>query len=175
MDPTGRYPITSVSGYNYMFVLYNYDSNYITVEPICSCKTKEYICVFKQYYQELKEKGFTTCLLWLDNEVSADVIASLQEEKFDIQIDFQGYYCLSHAECAIQTLKLYFISTCTSANPSFLGDFWDLPLKSTLLIINLVRPSCINLDISAYIQIHVIFNSNTTPLAPPGCHVIIHD
>ena len=40
---------------------------------------------------------------------------------------------------------------------------------------NLVRPSRINPAISAYNQVHGIFDFNKTPIALPGCKVLIHD
>ena len=40
---------------------------------------------------------------------------------------------------------------------------------------NMLRPSRINPLISAYTQVHGIFDFNKTPLAPAGCKVIIRD
>ena len=48
MDPTGRYPITSARGHKYIFVLYDFDSNYISAIPIKSCKTNKYIRAFRE-------------------------------------------------------------------------------------------------------------------------------
>ena len=39
----------------------------------------------------------------------------------------------------------------------------------------MLRPSRINPLISAYTQVHGMFDFNRTPLAPAGCKVIIHD
>ena len=43
------------------------------------------------------------------------------------------------------------------------------------MTLNMVRPSRINPRLSAYNQIHGIFNYEKTPLAPPGCQVIVHE
>ena len=40
---------------------------------------------------------------------------------------------------------------------------------------NLMRPSHINPAISAYNQVHGIYDFNKHPLAPPGCKILIHD
>lgn len=39
----------------------------------------------------------------------------------------------------------------------------------------MLQPSCINLLILAYTQVHDIFDFNRTPLALAGCKIIIHD
>ena len=70
-----------------MFVLYDYNSNYIPAEHICSHKTKKYIHAFKHCYQEFKNCGFIAHLLQLDNKISAEIIDILRDEKLDIQMD----------------------------------------------------------------------------------------
>ena len=46
MDFAGRYPITSRRGNKYIFVLYDFDTNYINAVAIKSRKTKHYIAAF---------------------------------------------------------------------------------------------------------------------------------
>eukprot|EP00536_Pseudo-nitzschia_multiseries_P010137 jgi/Psemu1/25118/gm1.25118_g len=48
-DLPGRYPVTSRRGHQYVFLMYDYDSNYIDVEPIQSRKSKDLL------------QGFTAC------------------------------------------------------------------------------------------------------------------
>ena len=175
MDPTGRYPITSARGHKYIFVLYDFDSNYISAIPIKSRKTNEYIRAFRECYDELRHRGFTARIVRLDNEISAELIKCIRRKKLAIQIVSPGDHRLNHAERAIQTLKSYFISARAGTDPSFPKNCWDLILPQVRLIVNLVRPSRINPAISAYTQIHGLFDFNRTPLAPPGCRVVVHD
>ena len=44
-DLTGAFPYTSSRGYKYLYVLYNYDSNLILVEPL-----KNWIQMFKNHF-----------------------------------------------------------------------------------------------------------------------------
>ena len=57
----------------------------------------------------------------------------------------------------------------------FLANRWDLLIPQTLVILNLIQPPCINPAISAYNQIHEIFDFNATPLLIPGIKVCVHD
>ena len=78
-------------------------------------------------------------------------------------------------EQAIKTFKSYFKSARAGTDPSFPANGWDLLIPQTLLILNLIQLSCINPAISAYNQIHGIFDFNATPLSIPGIKVCVHD
>ena len=43
------------------------------------------------------------------------------------------------------------------------------------IILNLLWKSCMNPKLSGNARLHGGFNNNSTPLAPPGAHVIIHE
>ena len=77
MDFAGRYPVTSKQGHKYIFIMYNYNSNYTFAVPVKSQKTSEYLRAFQECYDELKQRGFTAQLLQLDNEISKDLIACI--------------------------------------------------------------------------------------------------
>ena len=79
LDLPGRYPITSRSGNKYMFLLLDHDTNYINVVPISSRKSSELVKAFETCYKELTDAGFEGKLLRLDNEVSRDLIAAIQD------------------------------------------------------------------------------------------------
>lgn len=93
-----------------MFVIYNYNSNYINDVPIHSHTTKEYIQTSKDCYHELKDWGDQARLIWLDNEISAELIDDLKDEHLGIQIAFLDNHQLKLTKSFIQILKPYFIS-----------------------------------------------------------------
>ena len=70
MDLPGRFPTTSASGNKYIFVMVDYDSDYIKFTPMTSRTKEEMVRCFELCYNEFKEAGFTARLLKLDNEVS---------------------------------------------------------------------------------------------------------
>lgn len=175
MDFCGRYPITSRSGNKYIFVLYDFDSNYVNAIAIKSRKTDEYIKAFQHCYDELRRQGLIAQLLRLDNEVSKALIHTIETNELEYQIVSPGNHRNNPAERAIQTFKSYFISTRAGTDPEFPKNCWDLLIPQVILIMNLMRPSRINPAISAYNQVHGIFDFNKTPLAPPGYKILIHD
>ena len=57
-DLPGRYPTTSARGHKYLFVMYDYDANYIHATPIKSRKSEEFIRGFSESYKTLTKHGF---------------------------------------------------------------------------------------------------------------------
>ena len=79
------------------------------------------------------------------------------------------------AERSIRTFKEHFISGLASNHKNFPLHLWCQLLLHTSLTLNLLRKSRMNQRLSGYSQLHREFNYNTTPLAPPGTQVIIHE
>lgn len=52
-DLPGRFPIESARGHKYLFILYDYDANYIQAVPIKSRKSEELIRGFNATYKVL--------------------------------------------------------------------------------------------------------------------------
>ena len=91
MDLPGRFPITSASGNKYIFIMLDYDADYIQATPMKSRKKEEIIRCFQLCYAELKRAGFTAQLLKLDNEVSNKFIRVIEEdENLDYQLVSPG-------------------------------------------------------------------------------------
>ena len=86
-----------------------------------------------------------------------------------------GVHRNNPTERAIQTLKGLFKLTREGVHPDFPAKCWDLLLPQVVVITNLVRASRINPAISAYTQVHGIFDYNETPMAPPGTKVVVFD
>ena len=175
MDLPGRFPITSASGNKYIFVMLDYDADYIQATPMKSRKKEEIIRCFQLCYRELKLAGFTAQLLKLDNEISNELIRIIEEdESLDYQLVSPGDHRRNPAERAIQTFKNHFIAILDGADKDFPKDRWDLLLPHAVITLNLFRPSRLNPRISAYTMIHGVFDFSKTPLAPAGCKIIIH-
>ena len=86
-----------------------------------------------------------------------------------------GMHRNNPAERAIQTLKGIFKSTREGAHPDFPAKCWDLLLPQVVVIANLVWASWINPAISAYTQVHGVFDYNDIPMAPAGTKVVVFD
>ena len=72
------------------------------------------------------------------------------------------------AEKAIQTFKNHFIAVRSGMDPSFPERAWHHILEHVVVTLNMLRPSKLNPKISAYMQLHGVFDFNKTPIAPAG-------
>ena len=108
-DLPGRYPITSARGHKYLFVMYDYDANYIHATPLKSHKSEELIRGFKASYEVLIKHGIRAKSIRLDNEISRDFKDHLSSIKLPFQLVSLGDHRANPAERAIQTFKNHFI------------------------------------------------------------------
>ena len=74
-----------------------------------------------------------------------------------------------------QDIQNHFIAGLASVNKKFPVHLWCRLLPHCLLTLNLLCPSRINPELSAYSQLHGAFDFNRTLLAPPGTKIIIHN
>ena len=174
-DLPGRFPITSERGHKYVYLMYDFDSNYIQGLPIKSRKTENIIEAFETCVSVLVKAGFTPRVLRLDNEISKTLIEAIETRKLQYQLAAPGDHRLNPAERAIQTFKNHFITGLNGVHPTYPKNCWDLLLPQSFMTLNMMRPSRFNPLISAWTQVHGEFNFDRTPLAPLGCKVIIHD
>ena len=137
MDLPGQFPTTSASGNKYIFVMIDYDSDYIKFTPMTSRTKEEMVRCFELCYNEFKEAGFTARLLKLDNEVSKELITAIKEQKLDYQFVASYDHRLNPAERAIQSVKNHIISILAGADPDFPKDRWDLLLPHAELTLNI--------------------------------------
>jgi hypothetical protein len=174
-DQTGCFVVQSTSGNNYIFVLYDYDSNSIHAKPIPNRKQASIKTAYETVLRLLQRRGLRPKLHRLDNEASQLLKDFMTDEYVDYQLTPPGLHRRNWAERAIQTFKNHFISGLCSTHPDFPLNLWDKLLPQATLTLNLLRPSRINPKLSAYAQICGAFNFDKTPLAPPGIKVHTHE
>ena len=85
-DLTGRFPIQSNRGANYIFVLYDNDSNAIIVRPLRNRSAQEIQRVFTTVHAYLVVCGLRPRLHTLDNEASTNLKDFLTAEKVEYQL-----------------------------------------------------------------------------------------
>ena len=61
-----------------------------------------------------------------------------------------------------------FKASLASVDPNFLLSEWDRLIHQPNIILNIIRSSRLNPNMSAYTHIFGEFNFAATPLAPPG-------
>ena len=85
-DLTGRFPVESYWGMQYIFISYIYDENVILMRPMKNSTDACMVSVFMGIYDYLKEKKFKPKLHAMDNECSKAVQAFIKEQEVPIQL-----------------------------------------------------------------------------------------
>ena len=131
---------------------------------------------YKECHKFLTKRGFRPQLHILDNECS-ESLKQFMESKADE--DFQTVPPHQHrrnaAERSMQTFKNHFVAGLCSTNPEFPLHLWDRLVPQAEISLNLLRGSRLNPKLSAYAQMHGLYNFNKTPIAPPGIRVVVHE
>ena len=174
-DQTGRFLTTSNSGNTDMLILYDYDSNFIHVEPMKSHEGKEILAAYQRAHKLFTERGLRPLLQKLDNEASEALQQYMTSERVDYQLVPPHIHRRNAAERAIRTFKNHFIAILCSLDQQFPLNLWDKLLPQALITLNLLRGSRINPNLSAWAQVHGAFDYNRTPLAPPGTRLLVHE
>jgi len=173
-DQTGRFPVPSSRGNNYVFVLYHQDTNTIHTMAIPNRKAATIRNAWETTHKMLIHQGHPPDLHILDNECSQD----LKDAFFRYQIRFQRVPPEEHrvnaAERAIRTFKNHFVSILCTVDKQFPLSEWDRLLPQATLTLNLLRSSRIHPSLSAHASLFGQFDFNRTPLAPPGTRIVAH-
>jgi hypothetical protein len=103
-DLTGRFPIQSSSGHQYILTLYDYDSN----TPMKNRTEKEMIWAYTSLHNHLVNAGLKPELQVMDNECSASFRQYLADEHIAFQLVPPHLHRQNAAERAIQTFKNHF-------------------------------------------------------------------
>jgi hypothetical protein len=124
-DQTGRFIAPSTRGNNYLFILYNYDSNSIQAEPIPNRKKESIKAAYKKILRLLQRRGLHPQLHGLDNEASQLLKDFIPEEDIEFQLTPASLHRRNWAERAIQTFKNHFISGLCTTHPDLPLNLWD--------------------------------------------------
>ena len=118
--------MTSARGHKSLFVMCDFDSNYIDAEPIKNHTDPELPRAWERCYESFRRAGFHAVLQRIDNEVSKKIIAHAEKNGIEMEVVAPGNHRTNPAERAIQTLKGHVISIISGPDPDFPLDQWDL-------------------------------------------------
>jgi hypothetical protein len=126
MEPTGqvysnqtrKFVQPSSNGNNYLFILYNYDSNLILAEPMKTRSAQSIFGAYKTVHTKLCQSGLKPKLQRLDIECSAALKEFMTAENIDFQLVPPGTHRRNAAERAIRTFK-------KAINKNFPLYLWD--------------------------------------------------
>ena len=173
-DQTGKLFVASSSGNQYIMVVYDFDSNYIFLAPFKTRSAEHILGAFKSIHARLCRAGLRPRFHRLDNECSTLLKDFMHEQEIDFQLVGHGMHRRNSAERAIGTFECHFVAGLCSLDPQFPLHLWDELLPQAEITLNLLRGSRINPNLSAYMQVHGVFDYTKTPIAPPGIRVLAH-
>ena len=138
-DLTGKFPQFSSRGYQYIVVLYHYDSNAILIEPVKDRKGPVIFQAHKKLFDRLRKSGCPPKLHKMDNEAPKDLKRYMDDTNIDYQLVPPHIHRRNAAERAIRTFKNHFIAGLCSLDPNFPMHLWDLLLPQAELTRNLLQ------------------------------------
>ena len=159
-DQTGKFVAPSSNGNNYLFIFYDYDSNSIHAEHMRTRHAKSILAAYKIVHARLCAAGLRPKLQRLDNECSDVLKEYMTAEDVEFQLVPPHVHRRNAAERSIRTFKNHFIAGLCSADKDFPIHLWDRLVPQAELTLNLLRGSRINPKLSAWAQIHGIFDFN---------------
>jgi hypothetical protein len=151
-DLTGRFPVSSRTGNNYILV--SVYKNYIHATPIASRSSQDYVDAFNRTYEHFDKLKLQLKIQRMDNETSDPVEKILRGKGIEIQYVPPHNHRANRAERAIRDVKNHIIATLGSTDSSFPLYLWDEVLPQLNITINLILPFQDNTNISAYAGIH---------------------
>ena len=174
-DDTGRFPIRSRSGNQYIMVAYHQASNAILVQPFQSKHDHHRIPAYNTIMTRLKARGLQVTRHVLDNEASTAYRNAITSTwKCTYQLVPPDMHRRNLAERAIRTFKAHFLTILAGVDATFPANRWDLLIPQAELTVNLLRQATTTPTISAWECINGPFNFDATPMGPPGCRALLH-
>ena len=85
-DQTGKFVQQSSNGNNYLFILYDYDSNLILAEPMKTRTAQSIVDAFATVHAKMCKAGLKPKLQCLDNKCSDALKKFITDEAIDFQL-----------------------------------------------------------------------------------------
>ena len=173
-DLTGQFPVKTSRGHRYIYLLYDYDSNAILVEPVQNRQAQTIAKAWKKLTDRLWQQGHPYLHFVLDNELSTNLVNAFK--KYDIKYECvpPNLHRRNSAERAIQTFKNHFLAGLATCNPQFPIQEWDRLLPQAEMTSNIIRCSRHNPQLSVYAYLFGTYDYNAHPMVPPGTKVMVH-
>ena len=175
MDASGRFPIESEQGNEYLMIFVCEDSNYIHFEAMKNRTAAEQTAAFRRGYEFYKQYGFAPKIERLDNEKSQKLLDEMQKIcGVEVELVPSNNHRALKAERQMRTAKDHLISVWATASPEFPMRMWD-HTEQPEKVLNMMRGSNINPRISAYEQLRGAYNWSKYPLAPFGMRICAYE
>lgn len=172
-DFTENFPPCSIEGMTTVFVMYDWTTITILLEPVENTKSEMLVRVFKEKITYLEKRGFKPKFNIMDNVESKAVQAYLQDEKIGTQLVEPHNHRINVAERTVQTFKNIFIAGLSTCDEIFPLILWSKLIQQCQGSLNLLRTSRYNPKLSAQMILEGVHDFNRVPCVPPGTRATI--
>ncbi len=175
-DQTGKFPVQSSVGHNYVMIFVDTVAGYIHNELLKSRSAKDITEGYRTATKFYTAPGFKPAYARLDNETSTELDAFFASERIEAQYVEPGCHRALRAERAIRTWKNHFAAIIATTDKAFPLNQWHELVQQAELTLNLLRGSTIAPKISAWQMLFgKPYNFSAHPIAPFGMKVIVHE
>ena len=124
LGQTGRFPVTSYKGNQYVMVLFETLSNSILVEPMRSRVSGKMCRAYQTLVDRLKERSIKSTMHILVNECSAKFKSLISENEMKYQVVPHHDHRRNVTEKAVQSFKYYFVAVLCGTDDNFPLQLW---------------------------------------------------
>jgi hypothetical protein len=174
-DMTGRFPIPSLRGAEYIMVMKCSDTGFIHVESMRTRSSKDMVLAMESGITFFRDCGIVHEAIRTDNETSGNLKETLRKLNIRPEYVAPHNHRQNPAERDIRTFKNHFIATLCTTDQDFPLSEWDLLLPVAEMTLNLLRPSLRDPKKSAWSDLKGPYNFNRNPIAPAGTRVTVHE
>jgi hypothetical protein len=173
-DATGKFPITSVEGYNYILV--SIFRGYISCQGMESRTQLSYEKAYKHLYSHYKRHGHIPTFQRIDNEKSHLILQFFKDSDTKIQFVPPHNHRGNKAENAIRWVKNGLISMLLGASSTMPAKLWSKALPQLEIILNHLRPWHGDTTKSAFEGFHgKKYDFSNHPIAPWGIDAVVNE
>ena len=178
-DMSGNFNHHTVTGDTAILLMYHDDLRYIHI-GLCKGKSvaaykEAYLNGLSVFYKAEANKKFKHKIEVIDNILSKELKKLFDELNITPQLVPPNNHRHNKAERMMRTAKNHIIALFASCHATFPKEALPHLIPQAEISLNLLRHSNIDPSKSAYEMVHGPFDFNKTPLAPPGCPVLVYD
>ena len=174
-DATGRFPIPTKSGYEYILV--STLGGYVHLQLLKSRSKAEYVRAYKAMYAYYEQYGHKPTIQRLDNESSTDLETFLRGCHVETQFVPPGIHRQNPSERAIRHTKNCIIAMCVTADPDIPANIlFEEVVPQAEVVINQLRPWARNPTLNAWTGFRGReYDHLAHPMSIFGMKVVIHE
>ena len=173
-DQTGKFPVRSSQGNQYLMIMCEMDSDTILFELIRDRTAGGMVKTYQRLVDRLNACGIFLRHQVPNNEISREYEKAIKCNKMTHEKVLPRNHRRNIAEKGIQVAKAHLISVIYGVDPNCPIHIWDRFLPQIEMGLNMLRPSKLVPTISTWAHLHGQHDYNAYPLAPVGCAVEMH-